>query len=309
MGWFTAARRLRQLGVLGMNRRNGACILGHNPRTDVAAVDDKLRFQQLCAAASIPTPAVYAVIERTAQLRHLSAILDGRDDFAIKPNRGSGGRGIVVVAGRDGAAFRRTDGEVLRPDDLRRHLGDLLAGMYSLGGRPDVALVQQRVRFHPAFEAVAEQGIPDTRVIVYRGVPAMAMLRLPTRSSGGRANLHQGGVGVGIDIETGRTVHAVHRGRPATVHPDTGAPLIGRAVPNWQAILAMAGLAAATAGLGYLGVDVVHDCDRGPLLLEANARPGLTIQVANAAGLRHRLDAIDARLRAQPLRPAAPAAA
>jgi glutathione synthase/RimK-type ligase-like ATP-grasp enzyme len=46
-------------------------------------------------------------------------------------------------------------------------------------------------------------------------------------------------------------------------------------------------------GLGYLGVDMVIDRERGPLLLELNARPGLQIQVANQAGLRSRLALID----------------
>ncbi|MRR31196.1 alpha-L-glutamate ligase-like protein, partial [bacterium] len=49
-------------------------------------------------------------------------------------------------------------------------------------------------------------------------------------------------------------------------------------------------------GLGYLGVDLVIDRDRGPLLLELNARPGLAIQLANRHGLRTRLDQVDRAL-------------
>src|SRR5207244_11055997 len=58
--------------------------------------------------------------------------------------------------------------------------------------RPDQALLQQRVRLHPTFEAIAYKGIPDVRVVLYRNQTAMAMLRLPTKESNGRANLHQG---------------------------------------------------------------------------------------------------------------------
>src|SRR5205823_2388245 len=160
---------------------------------------------------------------------------------------------------------------------------------YSLGGRPDVALVQQRVRPHPAFAAVSHRGVPDVRVIVYRGEPAMAMLRLPTRESGGRANLHQGGIGAGVDLATGRTGRAVQRDRVVARHPDTGRPLLGVRVPSWGRVLEIARRVAAEVGLGYLGVDLVIDRDRGPLLLEANARPGLAIQTANGRGLLPRL--------------------
>jgi predicted ATP-grasp superfamily ATP-dependent carboligase len=59
---------------------------------------------------------------------------------------------------------------------------------------------------------------------------------------------------------------------------------------------------AAAVGLGYLGVDIVLDPRRGPLLLEANARPGLAIQHANAAGLVPRLQEIETRLRERNLR-------
>ena len=45
--------------------------------------------------------------------------------------------------------------------------------------------------------------------------------------------------------------------------------------------------------LGYVGVDFVIDANDGPVVLEANARPGLAIQVAHRHGLLQRLDAID----------------
>jgi alpha-L-glutamate ligase-like protein len=172
--------------------------------------------------------------------------------------------------------------------------------MYSLGGRPDRAIIQQRIRLHPAFEGIAYKGIPDVRVVLYRNEPAMAMLRLPTRASNGRANLHQGGIGAGIDLDSGQTFHAVQRDRFVEVHPDTGRPVIGRRVPGWRDVLDMAGRVAAAVGLGYIGVDIVVDADEGPMLLEANARPGLAIQSANGRGLLHRLAAIDAMRKAEP---------
>jgi alpha-L-glutamate ligase-like protein len=293
---FTAAWRLRELGILGMNRRNAECILDHNPRAKFPLVDDKLRMHRLCREIGVPTPEIYAEISSYSMLRKLPAQLAGRDDFVIKPNRGSAGRGVLVVTGRDTMGYRRHNGELLRSDDLRQHLSDILSGMYSLGGQPDTVMVQQRIRLHPAFTAISYKGIPDVRVILYRNEPAMAMLRLPTKESGGRANLHQGGIGTGVDLQTGLTNHAVQRNRFVAKHPDTGRSVVGMRVPYWNEVLRLARKVSEAVGLGYIGVDVVIDAEGGPMLLEANARPGLAIQIANGKGLLPRLVAIDEML-------------
>ena len=39
------------------------------------------------------------------------------------------------------------------------------------------------------------------------------------------------------------------------------------------------------------------DKERGPLLLEMNARPGLSIQIANKAGLIPRLEQVDSQVK------------
>jgi alpha-L-glutamate ligase-like protein len=203
---------------------------------------------------------------------------------------------VLVITDRDRRGYRRHNGELLRLDDLKQHLSDILSGMYSLGGQPDSAIVQQRIRLHPAFAAITYKGIPDVRVILYRNEPAMAMLRLPTKASNGRANLHQGGIGTGIDLETGVTNHAVQRNRVVEKHPDTGRPVVGMRVPYWAEVLRLSRRVSEAVGLGYIGVDVVVDATSGPMLLEANARPGLAIQIANGKGLLPRLEAIDALL-------------
>ncbi|HKI32749.1 MAG TPA: alpha-L-glutamate ligase-like protein [Gemmataceae bacterium] len=297
---FRAAKRLKALGILGMNRRNAACILDHNPRALYPLVDDKLRMHHLCRRIGVPTPDVYAVVGSHSELRRLPQTVGERGDFVVKPNRGSAGRGVLVLTGRDGRDFVRHNGERLRFEQMRQHLSDILSGMYSLAGRPDQALLQQRVRLHPIFEAVSYKGIPDIRVILYRNEPAMAMLRLPTKESNGRANLHQGGIGTGVDLASGFTHHAVQRNRMVVEHPDTGVPVIGLRVPYWREVLDMSRRVAEAVRLGYVGVDIVVDVAQGPMLLEANARPGLAIQIANGRGLTPRLAAIDAMLDARP---------
>jgi hypothetical protein len=102
--------------------------------------------------------------------------------------------------------------------------------------------------------------------------------------------LHAGAVGVGLDLVDGCGVHAAWGGRAVRAHPDTGAALLGRSAPAWRESLVLAARAAATVGLDLLGVDVLVDRRRGPVIVELNARPGLTIQVANRLGLVELLD-------------------
>ena len=205
--------------------------------------------------------------------------------FGLGSN-GSGGNGIMVIAGKTASGhFRRSNDNLVNLDEIKHHISNILSGMYSLGGETDSAIIEYRVKFDPCFENVSFKGVPDVRLIVFRGIPLFAMIRLPTRHSDGRANLHQGAVGVGIDMGSGRTNYGVMHSRPIKEHPDTGFPLAGIQIPEWDRILEMAATCYELAPLGYLGVDLVLDRDRGPMMLELNARPGLAIQIANGQGL------------------------
>lgn len=293
MHWLLNGRELRERGILGMNRRNAEFVLDCNSRESIGLADDKLCIHELCMTAGIATPGVFGAVRHIAELRHLRDRMAGLREVVIKPARGSGGRGVLVLTGGTANGFRRSGGAECRWPEIADHIADVLCGMHSLGAEPDIAMLQERVRLHPDFAPIATGGIPDLRIIVYRGVPAMAMLRLPTNTSGGRANLHQGGLGVGVDLATGVTNHAVQSGRSIRRHPDTGTMLLGRPVPRWHSALTLSIRAAEAVKLGYLGVDIVVDAVHGPQLLEVNARPGLAIQHANSAGLAARLDAID----------------
>jgi alpha-L-glutamate ligase-like protein len=152
---------------------------------------------------------------------------------------------------------------------------------------------------HPALAEISADGVPDVRVIVHRGIPIMSMTRLPTHRSRGRANLHQGAIGAGVELATGRILHAVLDGTPITRHPDTDRAVLGVVVPSFARVLEIAVAATDETGLGYVGADVVVDARKGPVVLELNARPGLAIQAANRAGLLPRLRAVTERVRAE----------
>jgi alpha-L-glutamate ligase-like protein len=286
---------LRRRGILGINRRNGDFVLPSNPRAFYPRVDDKFLTKQICHARGIPVPETYALIERNGDVFKFLDLIGHRQEFVVKPASGSGGRGIMIIVRHDGTEFHTSSDERLTAADITYHMATVLSGLYSLAGQPDRLIIEQRIVRHAVFDGVAVGGTPDVRVVLYRCVPVMAMVRLPTRASRGRANLHQGAVAAGIHLVTGRTFGGVCMNRAISLHPDTGRSIEGISIPMWRELLAAAVNLADGLNLGYLGVDFVLDAALGPVVLEANARPGLNIQVANRAGLVHRLHTIESQ--------------
>ncbi len=290
------ARRLHEAGVIGLNERNTEFIMRLNPRRLYPLVDDKAKTKEIALQAGMAVPDLYGIIRNQGEVRTFNEIVAELDSFVVKPAQGSGGDGILVVAARSKRRrdnFRLASGVVVSDGEIQHHISNIVSGQYSLSGNPDKALIEYCVRFDPVFEELSYQGVPDIRIVVYRGFPAMAMVRLPTRASDGKANLHQGAVGAGIDLGSGTTLSGVLDNEVVDDHPDTGTLISGLEIPHWNYILELAARGYDVTGLGYLGVDIVIDRDRGPLILEMNARPGLNIQIANSCGLMPRIQRID----------------
>ncbi len=291
MMWFDP---LKRLGILGINQRNADFMLLVNPRKYYPLVDDKSLSKQLAIQRGINVPELYGMIQYHHETRKVLTIAKVHNEFVVKPSMGSGGEGILVIVGHDGDRFEKASGETISSEDLFHYISGILSGLYSLGGQDDKALIEYKVEVAPIFEKIAYRGIPDVRIIVYRGIPVMSMVRLPTRESDGKANLHQGAIGVGVDLSEGVTLLGVHHDRVVSRHPDTNNPIEGIIIPHWNQILEIAALSYEMTGLGYMGVDVVIDREKGPMILEFNARPGLSIQIANGRGLLPRLSGVDA---------------
>lgn len=287
-------RRLKANGVLGLNARNGRYIMPSNPRRFYRLVDDKILCKRRLQEHGVAVPVLLGEVNSQYDAGHLKHKLAGLDEFVIKPASGSGGDGIMVITGRRDKHWLGGGGKLLSLGDIEYHVAGILAGMYSLGGQTDSAMIEGLIHTDPVLREIAPEGVPDIRIIVYRGVPVMAMTRLPTRRSGGKANLHQGAIGAGIDMLSGQTLAAVMSSSIVTVHPDTGGNVVGFQIPAWAGLLEIAARCYDAIPLGYLGVDLVLDRDAGPLVLEMNARPGLAIQIANGTGIGHRLAAVDA---------------
>ncbi|GHC26753.1 alpha-L-glutamate ligase-like protein [Aidingimonas halophila] len=290
---WTTPGKLSGKGIIGMNRRNIRYIGRYNNRRLYPLVDDKLKTKLLAREHGITTPALIGTIETQFDVKHISRIVQGHAGFAIKPAKGSGGKGILVIEHVNNEAYIKPSGTRLGREALERHVSNILSGLYSLGGSPDVAVVEALINFDESLSEYTYEGVPDIRVIIFQGYPVMAMMRLSTAASDGKANLHQGAVGVGLDIATGTALRGVQFDRTRNDHPDTGHELASLRIPGWDTLLRLAARCYEMTGLGYLGTDMVLDRHHGPMLLELNARPGLAIQMANGEGLRPRLDLIE----------------
>ena len=275
-----------------MNARNLLYIHSANKKKAVAIANDKLESKKVLQAAGIPVADLFALIKNRRDL--LTFSWDKLpSSFVLKPSHGLGGQGIIVVFGKQKEnLFITSNDQLITTVDLTEHASNILDGNFSFSNIPDTAFIEERLRVHPDFKKISWQGIPDIRIIVYNNVPIMAMLRLPTKESHGKANLHQGGIGVGIDLATGITTYAIQNDKFITKHPDTNALLQNFVIPDWDNILTIAVQTQQAIGLGYSGVDIVMDRDKGPVVLEINGHPGLSIQNANLTSLRDRLDRV-----------------
>ncbi|MGA1867337.1 MAG: alpha-L-glutamate ligase-like protein [bacterium] len=290
MGKWVSPRELKRKSVLGINARNFHYLYRCNPRKLYPLADDKSFSKKICESQNIPVPKSYGIIERYGDIRKFKDMLKGCPEFVIKPARGSEGRGILIITQRDNDHFIQANGHTLTFAEIRYHISKSWSGLYSLGGRQDRVIIEERIKPHPLFYEISNEGTSDIRIIAHKFYPVMAMVRLPTKQSKGRANLFQGAVAVGINMKTGKTQGGVCKSKSITRHPDTTAPLAGIDIPFWSDMRAIATKLSHALGLAYVGIDLILDVQRGPLVLEVNARPGLDIQIANQCGLKNILE-------------------
>ncbi len=306
--------------ALGINARNLLYIKPSLSKGVARILDNKIITKGVLSKKGIPVPKTLGSISSPKELSEFDwSELDS--SFALKPNRGFGGEGIIVVFARKkpGAldpantvapdpvssriarifgkrtpeiAWIRADRSALGLSEIKNHILNIMDGTFSLGNLPDIAFFEERIKIFKLFKSYSFRGIPDIRVIVYNSIPIMAELRVPTKESEGKANLHLGAIGVGIDMGNGITTHAVCNDRAISYVPGSRLVLRGIKIPGWKEILELAIYAQRATGCQFIGADISIDRDRGPIILELNARPGLSIQIANMAPLRERLERV-----------------
>jgi alpha-L-glutamate ligase-like protein len=288
--------------ILGLNRRNQEYIRPFNPPSAKRIADNKILTKRILRREGIKTPEVYKLIRTKKQLQ----FMDWQSlpkSFVVKPNKGTGGNGIIVFYGKKKGelAWIKPNGKTMSQRDIILHMENILEGRFSMGSKKDIVIIEERVKTDRLLKQYSYKGVPDIRIICFNGIPVMAMTRLPTKRSDGKANLHAGAICTGIDIGTGITTYSMHMD-PNTFISDTyeiidktmdlkqNKTLSGIQIPKWDKLLEIALKCQKATGLGYIGVDIAVDRYKGPVIFEVNARPGLGIQVANQAGLRWRLE-------------------
>ncbi len=270
--------------LLGINRRNLEFIYENNPRRYFPLANDKSLMKEIFATKNIPIPQTYALISHMGEIQtHLDSLKE-KETFVIKPSKGKQGNGILVLRKKSDSEWETPSGKTMNDADIRKHLADIIFGVYSFG-LWDKAIVEQRVIPHPFFREIFSKGVSDIRVILLKDQPVLCMARIPTEKANGKANLHQGAIGVAIEIDSGKMLEGYDTTRYMKSHPDTGFAFYEKTIPFWKKILDISIMASEAVPLNYLGVDIVIDEKLGPMILEINARPGLEIQNVSKKGL------------------------
>jgi alpha-L-glutamate ligase-like protein len=285
--------------ILGLNARNHLYQSRYNRKKGKNIASSKLLTKQFLKKNKFPHPELHGVFR---SLEHVPSFDWGslRKNFVIKPSEGYGGEGIIIVKRRIGSErFLTVENKEVVLDDLKLHVLDILEGRYNKYSNLDIAFIEERVPKHPVFKKYAYRGTPDIRFMVFNQVPVMAMLRLPTPDSHGMANLHQGGLCVGVDIATGITTFGMIYDHPVRYVPDTGIKVNGLRIPHWDEMLEISIAVQRKISLGFVAVDFVLHKKKGPMILELTASPGLGIQIANRAGLKKRLERVEGLVRVE----------
>ncbi len=277
--------------VLGINARNLLYLKPSNTKRANRIADNKLLAKKILSRNGLPVLQDFAVIKNYEELKNFDWNILPKS-FTLKPNRGLGGEGILIVYGRKKQPpypWIKADKKIVQIKDFQNHILNTLEGTFSKTNLPDIVFFEERIKLLKLFKPYSYRGIPDIRIIIYNGVPVMAELRLPTKESRGRANLHLGGIGLGVDMGTGITTTAIQNDRIIEYLPDSRLPLRGIQIPDWKEVLRMAIHAQLISKIGFLGIDIAIDREKGPVILELNTRPGLSIQIANLTPLQERL--------------------
>ena len=181
-----------------MNARNLSYIKKYNDSTAILLADNKLKTKKYFSKLGVPFAKTFFEIHDRETLKDFSFESIKAESFVLKPNKGSKGKGILIIERRGKQLF--SDGKLLEADMLFRHMRDILDGAYSISGFQDSIIIEERLLPHHDFQDFCTYGLADIRIIVFNYVPVAAMVRIPSVNSSGKANIDQGGIGMGIDI-------------------------------------------------------------------------------------------------------------
>lgn len=271
------------LGVMGLNRRNLELIYPNNQRKHYSLADDKVKTKEILHRNDIACAETYTIIRKVSEIKKKWAQCESKHAMAIKPANGCGGGGIKILKKTPDGVWKSA-GKPISQQQIFQHITSIVSGLFSMSSS-DSCLIEECIIPHPFFAEIYDDGVPDFRIITLKNQPVMAMLRMPTSKSDGKANLHQNGVGIGVDLDQGRLTQVFDGKKYMNHHPDNPNNVNGKPIPFWNEMIALAIETSKAFPLDYLGIDLVLDAEKGPQIMEVNVRPGLGIQLVNKCGL------------------------
>ncbi|WP_452599120.1 sugar-transfer associated ATP-grasp domain-containing protein [Pontimicrobium sp. MEBiC01747] len=270
-------------GVMGLNQRNIELIYPNNKRKDYQLADDKVKTKTILHDNNIACAETYAVIERISEIKQKWQLCNTHNALAVKPANGCGGGGILILKKEENGNWKNGS-KPISEARIFQHITSIVSGFYSMNSQ-DSCLIEECIVPHPFFAEIYGEGVPDFRIITLKAQPLIGMLRMPTSKSNGKANLHQKGVGIGVDLDKGILTQTYDGKHYLDCHPDNPTPINGKPIPHWEALKQLAIDTAKAFPLNYLGIDLVIDAKKGPQIMEVNVRPGLGIQLVNQIGM------------------------
>jgi hypothetical protein len=247
-----------------------------------AILRNKLIFHTVMARWPGSTPRLFGIVRGGRFLADAEAcgsaaagvldVCDAGQALFLKPVSEDGGKRMHVLA---------------RSDHGYRHNGRIMdRGVLEAAlSRLDGFLVTELVRPAPYAKAIFPDALNTIRIVTMRspdtGEPfvAFANHRFGTRASGFVDNWGMGGLNAHIDIASGHLGPAVELKRTPKLswlphHPDSGAPIEGVAVPDWEAVKStVLGWAAGLPMVLMCGWDVAVDESGAVRALEGNGQP------------------------------------
>jgi hypothetical protein len=261
---------------------------------------DKIVFHIFMRGLGLPTPKLYAIyspfhrllndVPCITELNAMTDFIKNRISypFFAKPISGAHGVGGIAVN-----SFNPGNDTLLIRTGQQVPVHDFVANLLQVD--KSGYLFQECLMPHPAIKEICGDSLSSVRMIVFLSDDGPRLLRAIWKIPRGLnmtdnfAHGTSGNLLGQIDLKSGSVVEVVQgvgaSRSLAKVHPDTGKPLTGVILPNWEdSVKICLSTAMALPGLRLQSWDVAM-CPDGPLLIEVNATGDLDlVQYAYRAG-------------------------
>lgn len=236
---------------------------------------NKEQFKGRLRRNGIKTPETYLFIERAEDApKVIERIKElGLQEFVIKPNHLSQGRGIVVLKKRSKRGYEEPDGTLWYLTDIEDKVASLLDTTPSVNKG---LLLEERIHTHPDLNRwnPYPETIIDIRTYCLWSVVQFGKMRIPSKASRGLANTGRQGIAMHISDEgvvgdVGFMTNTVDK------HPEMGINLKGEKVPFWDKIELTAIRVSKCFHLKFHSADLTIDENGDCVVCEGEAIPWL----------------------------------